>query len=182
MTLRPGDRPVPADGLLHPIGLVALVTLLANDHWLKAAAPGALTGKLSDVAGLVLAPLVIQAAWEVGRWLLGRPWGPSPAVGATAVAAVGVGFAAANTLEPAAEAYRAVMALLQYPFAAVGGLLDSGSAPGLHAVAFARDPWDLVALPALALPLLIVGNRRRQHHHAGHRTKDGEGRQHPDHA
>ena len=39
-----------------PPTLLALAVLVLNDHVLKQAAPGVVTGKLSDVAGLVLAP------------------------------------------------------------------------------------------------------------------------------
>ena len=39
--------------LTHPILLVAVALLLLNDHLLKQASPGWLTGKLSDVAGLL---------------------------------------------------------------------------------------------------------------------------------
>jgi hypothetical protein len=40
---------------------LALVVLVANDHWLKhsAIAPSWLTGKLSDFAGLIVAPIVL---------------------------------------------------------------------------------------------------------------------------
>jgi len=40
----------------HPVTVVALLVLVVNDHVLKAAYPGVVTGKLSDAAGLVLAP------------------------------------------------------------------------------------------------------------------------------
>ncbi|WP_345393526.1 hypothetical protein [Nonomuraea salmonea] len=33
-----------------------MLVLLVNDHLLKAAFPGVVTGKLSDVAGLLVAP------------------------------------------------------------------------------------------------------------------------------
>ncbi|WP_199523928.1 hypothetical protein [Micromonospora craterilacus] len=42
--------------LIHPVTVAATVLLILNDHVLKAAYPGWLTGKLSDVAGLVMAP------------------------------------------------------------------------------------------------------------------------------
>ena len=45
--------------LLHPVNLIAMLVLGLNDHWLKAAWPGLVTGKLSDVAGLVVLPLVV---------------------------------------------------------------------------------------------------------------------------
>src|SRR5687767_7289813 len=42
--------------LVHPTTLIATVLLAVNDHVLKAAYPGPFTGKLSDAAGLVVAP------------------------------------------------------------------------------------------------------------------------------
>ena len=51
----------PGDGLLHPVALVALAILIVNDRLLKDAWPGPVTGKLSDVAGLVVAPLASGA-------------------------------------------------------------------------------------------------------------------------
>lgn len=150
---------VPADGLLHPVAVVALVLLLVNDHVLKDIWPGPFSGKLSDVAGLVLTPLVLAAGWELACWSLRRRCEPSRSVAALSVAAVGIGFAAAKTLEPAADLYRAGMTLLQWPFATVASLLGSGSVPEPGVVLFVRDPSDLVALPALAVPL-VIGQRR----------------------
>jgi hypothetical protein len=45
-----------------PFGL-SLLTLLINDAWLKAARPGALSGKLSDVAGVAVVTLMLLAAF-----------------------------------------------------------------------------------------------------------------------
>ncbi|WP_214319352.1 hypothetical protein [Nonomuraea sediminis] len=45
--------------LCHPATLVAVIVLLLNDHLLKQAWPGFVTGKLSDVAGLVVAPALL---------------------------------------------------------------------------------------------------------------------------
>ena len=45
----------------HPLTVLALVLLILNDHVFKAAYPGWLTGKLSDAAGLVLAPALLAA-------------------------------------------------------------------------------------------------------------------------
>lgn len=54
----------PARALLHPLWLAALVVLAVNDHALKGAGilPGWCTGKLSDLAGLLVAPTVLLAA------------------------------------------------------------------------------------------------------------------------
>ena len=61
-----GERDDMGDGtrralraLGHPLSVAALVLLALNDHVLKQAWPGFVTGKLSDVAGLVVAPLVL---------------------------------------------------------------------------------------------------------------------------
>ena len=54
-------RPPLGSVLLHPIALASLVTLVVNDHVLKQRWPGWVTGKLSDFAGMVLAPLVLVA-------------------------------------------------------------------------------------------------------------------------
>jgi hypothetical protein len=47
--------------LRSPLFLVALLVLVLNDHWLKGAGllPGWLTGKLSDFAGLIVAPILL---------------------------------------------------------------------------------------------------------------------------
>lgn len=56
MLLLPVDR-----ALTHPWSLSALLLLATNDHVLKGSGwvPGVLTGKLSDVAGLFLAPILL---------------------------------------------------------------------------------------------------------------------------
>jgi hypothetical protein len=53
----------PARALLTPTWIGALALLVANDHWLKGSGllPGVLTGKLSDVAGMLVAPVLLAA-------------------------------------------------------------------------------------------------------------------------
>ncbi|WP_062430425.1 hypothetical protein [Herbidospora daliensis] len=62
----------------HPLTVLALVVLVVNDHLLKHTWPGVVTGKLSDVAGLILLPAVLDL-------VLRRP--------ALSIAVTGVGFA-----------------------------------------------------------------------------------------
>ncbi|MEV0382933.1 hypothetical protein [Nonomuraea sp. NPDC050643] len=45
--------------LCHPVTVAGVLVLLVNDHLLKQAWPGFVTGKLSDVAGLVVAPALL---------------------------------------------------------------------------------------------------------------------------
>jgi hypothetical protein len=111
VTPRPAQRAIvrPADGLLDPIPLLALATLVLNDQVLKGLWPGVVTGKLSDLAGLVVAPLALQASWEIGTWLAGRWKGPSLTVLAAAIVIVGAAFAAIQILPPATDLYRWAM-------------------------------------------------------------------------
>lgn len=149
----------PADGLLHPVALGALIVLVINDQVLKATWPGFVTGKLSDVAGLVVAPLALQAAWEVGQWIAGRWEGPSPRVLAVAIVVVGIVFVAIQIWTPAADAYRWALGAAQWPFRALAALLAGAPSPGVVPVAVTADAEDLVALPALAVTWW-VGRRR----------------------
>ncbi|GAA4934615.1 hypothetical protein GCM10023334_042930 [Nonomuraea thailandensis] len=45
--------------MCHPVTVAGVLVLLVNDHLLKQAHPGLVTGKLSDVAGLVVAPALL---------------------------------------------------------------------------------------------------------------------------
>ncbi|MGB1014472.1 MAG: hypothetical protein ACPG4T_10095, partial [Nannocystaceae bacterium] len=53
----------PSHALLTPAWLASLAVLVINDHVLKGAGllPDALTGKLSDVAGMLVAPSLLAA-------------------------------------------------------------------------------------------------------------------------
>lgn len=120
---------LPIGEALHPVALAAVVVLVVNDWVLKpSAAPGWLTGKLSDVAGLVFAPLVLTALVDAA---IGRPL--TRAKLAASIALTGAVFAAVK-LSP--EAARAVA--------------RAWSLTGVDARIVA-DPTDLLALPSLAV-------------------------------
>ncbi|MFG2044862.1 hypothetical protein [Dactylosporangium sp. NPDC048998] len=72
--------------MTHPVTVGAVVLLLVNDHLLKAACPGPVTGKLSDVAGLAFTPALVAAVLCL---LVPRV----PARMAAAVGLVGTGLA-----------------------------------------------------------------------------------------
>lgn len=61
---RSWSRRTDAPQLLHPVWWAALGLLVVNDHALKhlGLLPGWVTGKLSDVAGMVVAPVLLAAA------------------------------------------------------------------------------------------------------------------------
>jgi hypothetical protein len=138
----PGRRALPAGELLEPVALSAVLLLVMNDWLLKGRAPAALTGKLSDLAGLVCAPLIATAALDVALWAaarLGAPVDFSLRRWKIAAAAVAVGTAfAAVKLSPDAA----------------GALERAAAAVGLG-WRIAPDPGDLVVLPALALAIWL---------------------------
>ena len=148
-------EPVPADGLLHPMALAGLATLLLNDHVLKVHAPSPMTGILSGFAGILIFPLVLQAGWEMVAAVSGRWNGPSLSVIVLACVATGIGYAAVEMYPPAADAYRYGLGALQWPASAVIALLDHQHLPPLVPVLAVADPYDLLALPFLAIPLLL---------------------------
>ncbi|HEY8375062.1 MAG TPA: hypothetical protein VIK91_01180, partial [Nannocystis sp.] len=115
----------PARALLSPVWLGALAVLGINDHLLKGAGvlPGVVTGKLSDLAGMLVAPALLAALLGVKtrRGLL------------YCHIAVGLVFALINVSPACADAWSWLMSLVGFPWA------------------ITVDPTDLLALPALAL-------------------------------
>ena len=121
---------VPEWALLHPVWWGALALLVVNDHLLKGSGllPAAFTGKLSDVAGLIVAPVVLSAI-VVARSRLAV---------AGCFATVGGLFVAINTSSAAARWCEQLTAALGVPWR------------------IWCDPSDLLALPALAVGWLLV--------------------------
>lgn len=111
--------------LAHPLTVGATAVLLLNDHVLKQAWPGLVTGKLSDVAGLVAAPPALGLL--LGLFLTGR-------IGAAAaVVLTGAGFAVVKLTPAGAEIASSAWSVVNGPSVILA------------------DPSDLVALPALGL-------------------------------
>lgn len=111
--------------LLHPVWLAAVATLAINDHLLKGSdlLPGWFTGKLSDVAGLFAAPLllaVLVRAKSHTSWV-------------AAHVAIGLVFASIQVSTAAADGWSALMGTVGFPWA------------------ITSDPTDLLTLPALLL-------------------------------
>jgi hypothetical protein len=135
--------------LVTPVTIAAIAVLVVNDHVLKAAFPGWWTGKLSDVAGLAFFPLLVAAAAEAAG---------ARGVRVTVLAAIatGAGFAAVKTLAVAGDAYRIGLGALQWPARALVALAAGDPVPALAPVHLTADPTDLLALPALAIPVALA--------------------------
>src|SRR5262249_23284504 len=117
-----GHEPMsPRAALRHPVWWAALGVLVVNDHVLKGAGilPGALTGKLSDFAGMIVVPPLIAAVARV-RSRLGM------LLCAVLVAAT---FSLFKTWPPAAQALATWSTRAGFP------------------CRIWIDPWDLTALP-----------------------------------
>ena len=100
--------------MLHPFTLVSLFVLVLNDHYLKWAHPSWLTGKLSDVVGMILAPIVLSVMTRHRA-----PW--------LCALAVAIVFTLTKTWSPANHAWCVTMGplvkdptdLIALPFAAL---------------------------------------------------------------
>ncbi|MFC7483570.1 hypothetical protein ACFQX7_31100 [Luedemannella flava] len=124
--------------LTHPVTVVATVVLLLNDHVWKAAQPGFLTGKLSDAAGLLVAPPLVAVV------LGDRPSPPAGRVAGVAIAVTGAGFVAVKVSPLVAGWASAVWSVANGPSRVL------------------VDPTDLVALPALGLAWLAWRSAARR--------------------
>ncbi len=104
MTAVTGER---VRAFTHPLWWAALLLLLLNDHVLKGSGllPGALTGKLSDLAGMLVAPPLLVALLRARR-----PWGRM-----AAAALVGGGFALIKLTPQLAHAAEHGLGLLGLP-------------------------------------------------------------------
>lgn len=118
--------------LSHPLSIAALLILLLNDHWLKKVAPSWLTGKLSDIAGLIFVPfmLLVVLAWV----LPARCRKSERDLGLLALFIVGGAFALIKTLPVARDA---AAQLAESVFG--------------WSIIIRIDPTDLLALPALLI-------------------------------
>jgi hypothetical protein len=145
--------------MLHPVPLVALVVLVVNDHVLKHAWPGVITGKLSDFAGLVFFPLLLVALTEVALRVARRFTAPSRRGLVVACVVTGVVFALTKTTDAGADFYRASIAALQWPYYAARALVAGRDLPAIGTVRHVADPTDLVALPSLVVAYFVGRSR-----------------------
>jgi hypothetical protein len=120
----------PARVLLHPLWLGALVVLAANDQWLKFAdlLPPVVTGKLSDVAGLLVAPAILATCLDLRSK---RSWW-------LAHLAIAIVFASLQLSTFAADRWSSLMGAFGFPWQ------------------ITSDPTDLIALPMLLVSARVL--------------------------
>ena len=152
--LRGADRAeapgLPLGEAVHPLTLAAIAVLVVNDWLLKPyLGPSTVTGKLSDIAGLIFAPVVLCAAIGLVLRLaaaIGAPVDPSLSRRRLllCLAATGAGFAAVKLAPAAADLLAATISQLGHP------------------AEIMADRSDLWCLPALALALWIGRDELRR--------------------
>jgi hypothetical protein len=146
--------------LLHPVPLFALATLIVNDHVLKLRYPGWVTGKLSDIAGMVFFPLFLLAVIEMAGRLLGAAQFRRDRVLLMCALATAIVFCAVKTWAPATSFYELGLGLLQWPLRAGIAILGGVSPGAVARVVLVRDGTDLVAVPFVAIAIFVGGRRR----------------------
>lgn len=131
---------------MHPIFWSALAVLLVNDHVLKGAGalPGWLTGKLSDLAGLIVAPVALVALLDLR----------SRGARALAFALVAALFSWLEVSASAAAAWDRALGTI-----------------GIASRSWA-DPSDLVGLAMLPIAWWLVNDRQARHREARDRRRD----------
>lgn len=138
-------RPSPGLILAHPVAIASIIVLVLNDHVLKPIAPGMVTGKLSDIAGLIFFPILLAEVIAATGRTVGRdssvrglmPWTMAATIGA---------FALAKTTTVGSLVFAWGLGATQW-LVAFGFLRGEGISP----VAHAADPTDLLAVPAVVV-------------------------------
>ena len=141
----------PGDVLRHPLIIALLLLWALNDHVLKDYFANEWTGKLSDVAGLAVFPLMLLSAYEISCALLRRDPRLRNWVLWFSLVATGVFMAGINLSEPWARAYTQGLSTAQWPFQATWSLLTGAPIPQLATLTVTMDPTDLWTLPALSI-------------------------------
>lgn len=140
------------DLLLHPIALLAIAVLVANDHVWKQSHPCWLTGKLSDAAGLAFFPLLVLVALE--RWIR-----PQTRALALSIVTTAVAFALVKTSPAASGAFGHVLGLAQWPVYAIAAAVHGEAIPGVVPAYVVTDPTDLLALPFVMVAAIVAWRR-----------------------
>ena len=133
--------------------LISLSVLLVNDFYLKPHHPSALSGILSDLAGMVFFPILIVAFIEFALALVPRSRLASPLWFAWSTVCVGAMFIVVKFSAVGEAAYVAV----------VGPLTSlSVITPGIDGSGVVSDPWDIMAFVTAPVPYLVGRTWRRR--------------------
>src|SRR5205807_10188168 len=102
------------------LAIGAIICLALNDHLFKGTLPGVVTGKLSDVAGLVFVPLLLATLIETGLRMSGVEPRSKRRLLAASLGATALVFAAVKLSTPIAQGYGDLLGWLRWPWLAAG--------------------------------------------------------------
>ncbi len=142
--------------LRHPVVLTMLALWLLNDHVLKTYYGSWWTGKLSDVAGLVVFPVSIYSSYEIICALGKRAPSHLKSVLWSSLTITAFILTMINTSPIAERLCSDVIAYLQWPIRAIVHLLTGHALPELNRLQTTMDITDLFTLPALIVPYKIL--------------------------
>lgn len=150
----------PGDFLLDPVSLIAIAVLILNDWYVKQHWPGFISGKLSDLAGLIFFPLLLVALAELAVMVLRRPWRATRTTFVIMSLVVAAAFAATKAIEPVRDLDEVVLGWLRWlPIAAYRAAVNAPTgSPVRHEVV--ADLTDLLAVPCV-LAAIWIGSRYR---------------------
>ena len=141
---------IPGSSLLKPCVLAAMILLVLNDHVLKSAIGNAVTGKLSDFAGLLFFPVLLHGILQIlFTSFFDRPR-RSNVLLIICVWATGIVFTGIQVSVPWAEGYQYSLGFIRWVLG-LGFLHDSP----ILIVRHWPDFSDLIALPVLLISLRV---------------------------
>ncbi|MFG2071813.1 hypothetical protein [Nonomuraea maritima] len=129
--------------LCHPVTVAGVLVLLVNDHLLKQSWPGFFTGKLSDVAGLLVAPALLALVLPRRADL-------------AATVLTGVVFALVKTTETGAELATHIWTFVGGPSRVLADPTDLLAIPALALAWWARRRSLRTGPPRRTLALVTI--------------------------
>lgn len=149
----------PGNGLRHPVVICMFALWVLNDHFLKAAFGNAITGKLSDVAGLIVFPVFLVAIAEwIGFWTH-KPAPCSRAILMVSLVGTGLFFFMLNLSTAFSDGVSLLLGGVQWPFRTGWAWLSGDRIPELTSVHSTPDWTDALTLPALWVPWRLERSR-----------------------
>jgi hypothetical protein len=122
----------------------------------KMICPSALTGKLSDVAGLIVCPLLVLRTIEMLSPRCFQSWSVRRNTLYAALVLVALVLVGIKTVDAAAFTYQWGLAAAQWPVRSMFALMNGAAPSSLRPVALVRDHSDLWTLPSLLVPWWIA--------------------------
>ena len=154
-TMSGGAETRAADCLRHPLVLLLIGIWIINDQFLKDIFGNAVTGKISDFAGVAVLPLMLLGAYESTCAALSKSPRFRHYVLLASIFITAVFMAGINIFDSWASVFRVALGMAQWPARAAWNYLEDGTSLAAAPVHHTMDPTDLWSLIALAFPFWL---------------------------